>query len=201
MESAPFSLDLTEADKAYMASVARAAIEQGLAGGKLEDTPVPTPESDVQRAPLGAFVTLKKRGQLRGCIGMVQGHGPLYVTVANMAYAAAFRDNRFPPLTAGEYDGLDMEISIMGPISPCPGPERIIIGTHGLILRKGARSGLLLPQVPVEWGWDVPTFLEHLCMKAGLPSGAWSDPEAKLLWFEAMRFDAPPRSSAQRTSP
>jgi AmmeMemoRadiSam system protein A len=124
----------------------------------------------------------------------VQGVKPLVHTLNDMAQAAAFSDPRFAPLTAAEYADADIEISIMGPISPCPGPEEIVIGRHGLILRKNRRSGLLLPQVPVEWGWDVPTFLEQLCRKAGLPPGAWKDREAQLYWFEAVCFDLPEKT-------
>ncbi len=191
-QNAPFTLSLSDADKTRMAAIVRAAIERGLRGEKGQG-PAEGAENALLTAPLGAFVTLKRRGQLRGCIGMVQGMKPLAGTLDDMARAAAFNDPRFPALTAAEYADTDIEISIMGPISPCPGPEHIVIGRHGLILRKGGRSGLLLPQVPVEWNWDVPTFLEQLCRKAGLPAGAWKDPDAQLLWFEAVRFDLPER--------
>ena len=192
MPDAPFALELTDADKAYMGSLVRTAIEQGLQGKKVHDIKIPDPTSQLQSAPLGAFVTLKRKGQLRGCIGTVQGSAPLCATLADMAYASAFRDTRFKPLTPEEYADVDIEISIMGPVTKCPGAESILIGRHGLILRRGARSGLLLPQVPVELGWDVPAFLEHLCLKAGVPPGSWQEPDAELYWFEAVRFDLEP---------
>lgn len=191
MSAPSFTLAITEADKLYMTRLVRSVIEQALDGIALETMRLPAPQGELPQAELGAFVTLKRQGRLRGCIGMVQAAGPLYATLANMALAAAFRDPRFPPLEADEYAGLSLEISIMGPVSPCPGPEGIVIGRHGLILRKDGRSGLLLPQVPVEWNWDVPVFLQQLCVKAGLPAGAWNSPGAELLWFEAEHFDLP----------
>ena len=148
----------------------------------------PEPPAGKLVDPLGAFVTLKIEGRLRGCIGNVLGDGPLFKTVARMAQAAAFEDPRFPPLSRDEFDELELEISILGPVTECPDPERIEIGRHGLILRKGVRSGLLLPQVPVEWNWDRKAFLEHTCAKAGLPGNAWKDPSAQLYWFEAEVF-------------
>jgi hypothetical protein len=105
-----------------------------------------------------------------------------------MAGSAAFRDPRFPPLTEDEFRRVEYEISILSPIEPCPDPERIEVGRHGLIMSRGARSGLLLPQVPVEWHWDRETFLGQTCFKAGLPRDAWKDPDTAIFWFEAEVF-------------
>ena len=120
--------------------------------------------------------------------GLLLPQGPLYETVWNMARAAAFDDPRFPPLTRSELDGLELEISILGPIEPCPDPELVEVGRHGLIMRQGARQGLLLPQVPLEWGWDRRQFLAQTCRKAGLPANAWRDPATQIYWFEAEIF-------------
>lgn len=107
-----------------------------------------------------------------------------------MARAAAFEDPRFPALDAAEWPHCSLHISVLGPLSPCPDPARIVIGRHGLLLRLGMRQGVFLPQVPVEQGWDLGQYLEHLCRKAGLPAGGWRDPQALLFWFESLVFEA-----------
>jgi len=183
---AHFQLSPTEADKTYLKSLVPLSIASGLAG--TDDATPPPPPSELTRRDLGAFVTLKRNGQLRGCIGNIVGQGPLYMTVWSMAQAAAFQDPRFSPLTRGEMAGLEIEISILGPIEPCPDPELVEVGRHGLIMRQGGRQGLLLPQVPVEWGWDRLQFLAQTCRKAGLPSNAWRDPATQIYWFEAVFF-------------
>ncbi len=184
--SQPFALTLTDAEKNCLRDLARLRIEQRLRG---EDADLPPPRFDdggVLRRQLGAFVTLKRGGRLRGCIGNLAGTGPLYLTVAEMAGAAAFGDPRFPPLSAEEFADIEIEISIMGPITRCPDLAAVVIGRHGLIARKGGRQGLLLPQVPVEWGWDRQTFIAQTCRKAGLAPDAWKDPGTEFHWFEAV---------------
>ena len=181
-----FQLSLAETDKAYLKDLVLLSITSRLTG-RGTATP-PPPPSELLERELGAFVTLKRDGQLRGCIGNIIGQGPLYQTVWNMARAAAFDDPRFPPLTQPELAGLEIEISILGPIERCPDPEQIVVGRHGLIMRQGARQGLLLPQVPLEWGWDRQQFLAQTCRKAGLPASAWRDPATEIYWFEADFF-------------
>lgn len=180
-----FVLNPTDADKAYLKSLVPLSIRSALAGD--EQAP-PAPDADLPGRELGAFVTLKRHGQLRGCIGNIVGQGPLYLTVWSMARAAAFEDPRFPPLSAAELADLEVEISVMGPLEPCPDPSLVEVGRHGLIMRQGARQGLLLPQVAVEWGWDREQFLAHTCRKAGLPAQAWRDPSTQIYWFEAVVF-------------
>ena len=183
-----FSLHLTDEEQTFLHDAAREAIRRGLASGvrpELENVP---PENSVLREPFGAFVTLKIDGRLRGCIGNIVGMKPLYRTVADMAFAAAFEDCRFPPLTPEEAARMTVEISVMSPLVRCPNPEAIEIGRHGLLLRKNGRQGVFLPQVPVEWNWDRQTYLDQLCRKAGLPFGAWKAPDAELYWFEAVVF-------------
>lgn len=135
----------------------------------------------------GAFVTLKQRGELRGCIGHLEGVAPLIETVAEMAQAAALRDPRFPPVTTEEIDGLEIEISVMSPLQPVEDVAEIQIGRDGLVVSSGGSRGLLLPQVAVEWGWDIEEFLQHTCMKAGLQVDAWKR-DCVLERFEAEVF-------------
>lgn len=184
-----FRLALSEDEKQYLLDLVRWSILHRLAGkeGDVVEA-APVPPSDTLQLPLGAFVTLKRNGALRGCIGYVMAEEPLYKTITRMAQAAAFEDPRFSPLVAEELEGLDVEISVLGPLTPCEDVQAIEIGRHGLIIRRGMYSGLLLPQVPVEWGWDRETFLAHTCRKAGLPENAWQQPDTQIIWFEAEVF-------------
>ncbi|MDL2313344.1 AmmeMemoRadiSam system protein A [Desulfovibrio sp. OttesenSCG-928-C14] len=186
--SGEFGFGLTVEEGAYLLDLARLSVGRRFKG-EYSEASLPEPVSDKLRAPLGAFVTLKKRGSLRGCIGRLVDEAPLYLTVSRMALAAAFQDPRFPPLEAGEFGELDWEVSVMGPITACREPEQVVIGRHGLIMKQGARQGLLLPQVPVEWGWGREEFLDQTCRKASLPAGlwrkAWKEDGVELYWFEA----------------
>jgi len=181
-----FHLSLTPDEQQYLKDLVRLAITSQLTG-RGPATP-PEPATELLKNELGAFVTLKLGGHLRGCIGNLVGQGPLFQTVWNMAQAAAFQDPRFNPLSVAEMDGLSIEISIMGPLEPCPDPQLVEIGRHGLIMRRGGSQGLLLPQVPVEWGWDREQFLAQTCRKAGLPANAWREPGTEIYWFEAVVF-------------
>ena len=182
-----FHFELTDEEKGYLKKLVAASITSRLNPGVGPDAP-DKPPTDTLREHLGAFVTLKIGGHLRGCIGNVQGQGELYRTVWDMARSAAFSDPRFPPVSADEYPALDVEISILSPLTVCTDPEKIEVGRHGLVVVTPSRSGLLLPQVPVEWGWDRMIFLRQTCRKAGLPDSAWQDPGTTLLWFEAVVF-------------
>ncbi len=130
------------------------------------------PPSPHLAEPRGTFTTLHLRGDLRGCVGYVLPTFPVYRAVAETARAAAFDDNRFPPVTKEEASQLEIELSILSPATPVS-VEKIEIGRHGLLISGHGRRGLLLPQVPVERGWDRITFLEQTCRKAGLPADAW----------------------------
>jgi AmmeMemoRadiSam system protein A len=138
-------------------------------------------------APRGAFVTLHKQGMLRGCIGRMKADIPLIEVVRDMAIAAAFEDPRFPPLDIREFDSIDIEISVLSPFEPCK-PEEVIPGEHGVYIIKGYRSGVFLPQVAPEQGWDRQQLLENLCRKAGLEQGAYLSAESKLFSFAACVF-------------
>jgi AmmeMemoRadiSam system protein A len=137
----------------------------------------------------GAFVTLHRRvnGDLRGCVGMMRSDRSLLETVARMAVSAATEDGRFDPVTADELPGLQIEISALGPLRPIR-PEEVEVGRHGLWISHAGRRGVLLPQVPVEQGWDRETFLDRTCWKAGLPEGTWHQPGVELLGFTATVF-------------
>lgn len=136
--------------------------------------------------PLGAFVTLTSGGQLRGCIGFPEPVCPLYEAIIQGGISAALRDPRFPPVTLHELGDLRIEISVLSPLIPAT-PEQVEIGMHGLVIEQGAARGLLLPQVPVEWGWNREEFLAHTCRKAGLPTNAWRS-GARLYTFTAEVF-------------
>lgn len=139
-------------------------------------------------APWGAFVTLRNGGQLRGCRGLLDGEGSLAATVAKVARQSALEDPRFPPVCADELDDLELEISLLRDRRPVTDPAEIVLGRDGLLLSQGWRRGFLLPQVAVDNGYDVPTFLDKLCMKAGLPAGAWRWSDAHLEAFEVEHF-------------
>lgn len=136
----------------------------------------------------GVFVTLTKRGELRGCIGYVEGREAIWKAVIENTQNSAFEDPRFPPVKMKEIDDISIEISVMTPLRPIKSIDEIQVGKHGLVIRKGWHSGLLLPQVAVEWRWDREEFLRHICLKAGLPEDAWRDPDAQLLVFSAQVF-------------
>lgn len=131
-----------------------------------------TPPSAHLAEPRGAFTTLYYRGGLRGCVGYLLPVTPLYRTVAESARGAAFDDSRFSPVNRDEASELQISLSILSPPQPIQ-PEEIEIGRHGLLVSLGHCRGLLLPQVPVEQGWDRIVFLEQTCKKAGLPPHAW----------------------------
>ena len=144
--------------------------------------------SENLKTPTGAFVTLHKHKELRGCIGYVSGFKPAQQAIADLAVSAAFNDPRFPPLTGDEFPEIDLEISILTPLETVNDISEIKIGRDGLLIKQGRRQGLLLPQVATEYGWDVPTFLEQTCHKAGLSAKAWQEPETEIEKFSAIIF-------------
>ena len=174
--------ELTPEERRTLLAAARESIAAHL-GGRRARLPLPT---GALARKQGAFVTLHRRGdgELRGCVGLMRSDGTLLETVARMAVAAATEDGRFDPVTEHELDGLRIEISALSPLEPIR-PEDVVVGRHGLLIGCGGRRGVLLPQVPVEHGWDRETFLAHTCRKAGLPEDAWRRPEVELLGFTA----------------
>jgi AmmeMemoRadiSam system protein A len=176
-------------ERALLLGLAHRAIETALQGKKVETTP-PTPHL---AEPRGAFTTLHLEGQLRGCVGYVAPVYPLYRTIVETAVAAAFHDTRFSPVKTEEAAHLRVEISVLSPLFPIR-PEEVEIGKHGLVISAESRRGLLLPQVPVEHGWDRLTFLAQTCCKAGLPPDAWTR-GATLEAFVAEVFGEPATAS------
>ena len=137
--------------------------------------------------PCGAFVSIHRGRDLRGCLGRLDGDWPIARVVAHLGRAVADSDPRFAPVSVDELEMLSIEISALTPEREVHALDAIHIGRHGLIVERGHRRGLLLPQVAREHGWDVETFLEHTCMKAALPPGAWKS-DARILIFEAEVF-------------
>lgn len=175
---------LDPAARTELLGIARRAIEGTVRGGRAPEAQTVNPALQV---PQGAFVTITIGGQLRGCIGTFREDTPLFRTVSQMAIAAAREDPRFPPLTASELPRIHLEISALTPMRPVGDVKEIEVGRHGLCISKGFNSGVLLPQVATEYGWDRTIFLEQTCRKAGLPKDAWKD-GAKILCFEAEVF-------------
>ena len=172
-------------DKQTLRQIALQAIRSKCMKQPMPDIPV---SSATLKEPRGAFVSLHTRGDLRGCIGMIEGFGPLSQTVKEMAVQAAFADPRFCPLNPDELADLDLEISVLTPLERIKDPSQIEIGKHGLLIRKKSRSGLLLPQVATEHGWDRHQFLEWTCRKASLPPKAWRDADTEIYVFSADIF-------------
>jgi AmmeMemoRadiSam system protein A len=176
---------LNKEERKFLLQLVRDTIHARLKGKNL---PVYKPQSDVLQELRGAFVTLHARGALRGCIGYVEAIKPLCQTVQEMAVAAAFQDPRFPALRENEYDNIEIEISVMSPLRRVRNVDEIEVGKHGIVIRRGFHSGLLLPQVATEQGWDRDTFLEHTCYKAGLPGDAWRKKDTEIQIFSAEVF-------------
>lgn len=177
--------EYSQQERTLLLQFAHDAIDSALIEKSISTEP-PTPHL---AEPRGAFTTLHIEGKLRGCVGYVVPLYPLYRTIAETAMAAAFQDDRFPPVTSAEAPLLRVEISILSPLKPIT-PEEIVIGKHGLVVNRGSYRGLLLPQVPLEWGWDRETFISQTCRKAGLPTDAWKK-GATLEAFTAEIFSEP----------
>jgi len=175
---------LTPDEKSELLDLARAAVEAWVRNGSVVES---APRSPSLLEKRGAFVTLTIRGALRGCVGYIAPVLPLHRAVVQAAIYAAVEDRRFEPVSAEELGRLDYEISALSPPEDISDPSRIRVGTHGLIIEKDGRKGVLLPQVAVENGWDRGRFLEEICRKAGLPPNAWKK-GAKLQTFEAVVF-------------
>jgi len=179
-------------EQRFLLALARESIVSRLENRKPE-YPKNLDENPKLKQPCGAFVTLHLcdpcgKRSLRGCIGRMTAAAPLEETVRLMANEAAFGDPRFPALKKEELPRCHIEISVLSPMSPCPDPRQIKVGVHGLYLIKNGRSGVFLPQVPVEQGWDLDKYLEYICIKAGLPQGSYNAPDAELYTFTAMVF-------------
>nr|HID59222.1 AmmeMemoRadiSam system protein A [Desulfobacterales bacterium] len=176
--------ELTLSEKKVLLEVARKAIAARLTWKKFT---VPDNPQGGLLSQRGAFVTLHKKGALRGCIGVFTSDKPLYRTVQEMALAAAFEDPRFAPLTREELDEIDIEISVLSPLKRIDDLKSIEVGKHGLYIVKGLNRGVLLPQVASEHNWDRETFLTQTCYKAGLPGDCWKG-DCEVYTFTAQIF-------------
>ncbi len=184
-EKVGVDLGLSEEEKKTLHEIARTVIWNKASGKRVPEFKVKSRRLKELR---GAFVTIHKRGDLRGCIGYIRGNKPLYKSVEEMAEAAAFDDPRFPPVTEKELKDLDIEISVLTPLRQIDDINEIEVGKHGIFIERGFYSGLLLPQVATEYGWDRENFLEQTCLKAGLPRHAWKDKETTIYIFSADIF-------------
>jgi AmmeMemoRadiSam system protein B/AmmeMemoRadiSam system protein A len=183
-KSVPKEFHLSEQEKKELLQLAYATVNLYIQENKV---PVYKTQSENLLQNCGAFVTLKKHGQLRGCIGFIEPVLPLHQAVMQASIYAACRDSRFLPVTRDELDNLTVEISVLTPLKKIVNPNRVTIGQHGLVIAKNGKRGLLLPQVAVEHNWTRETFLERTCLKAGLPKNAWRS-GAEIFVFEAIVF-------------
>jgi AmmeMemoRadiSam system protein A len=176
--------DLSSAQEEELLGVARSTLESYLEEGTIPalniDDPALTRRS-------GAFITLKQEGQLRGCIGRTRADLPILEAVCSLSVQAATEDPRFPALASTELDNVTVEVSLLSPLRRLGDVGQVEVGRHGLMIFKDGRQGLLLPQVPVEQGWDRETYLQNLCLKAGLREGCWQN-GAALYAFTAVVF-------------
>jgi AmmeMemoRadiSam system protein A len=187
---------LAEREKQLLLQIARSALALGVANKPpLRDVP-----SEVfLQQPAGAFVTLHRRGRLRGCVGQLPGRDSLAAVVAHCACAAALDDSRFEPVTSAELSEIDIEVSVLSPPEDAK-LEAIEPGKHGLLVSRGMQRGVLLPQVASQFKWGAQRFLEETCVKAGLDRDAWKDPGTRVQAFTAevfseAGFPAPPQNA------
>lgn len=179
---------LNKEEKKRLLEIARRSIDEYVTKGSVPSFTVT--EKNLQ-GKQGAFVTINKKGQLRGCIGSFVSEKSLHQTVQDMAIAAATQDPRFPTLSRKELKDIELEISVLSPlweIKDTNEINEIEVGEHGIYITKGLYRGVLLPQVATEQGWDRETFLEHTCLKAGLPAEAWKEGDLKIEIFSAQVF-------------
>jgi len=186
---------LSEEEKKILLETARETIARRLGAGRSgaghpESSEKPRQgQTPALKEHCGAFVTLHKGGELRGCIGYLTASKPLIETVADAAKSSAFQDTRFSPLTKEELEHVEIEISVLSPLKRIEKIEEIQVGRHGIIIRKGFRSGLLLPQVATENNWNRETFLTNTCYKAGLSGDCWKESDTVIEIFSALVFN------------
>ena len=175
-------LSLSEKELALLLRTAREAVQAKLENRGAQFLPC----TDALQKKYGVFVTFRKNGDLRGCIGTMRGEGALYEAVKKMALSSAFHDPRFPGITRDELDQVSIEISILSPLERIQDVKTITVGKHGIYIVKGSYTGVLLPQVATEQGWNREQFLTNSCRKAGLHSNAWRDSDIAIYVFSAL---------------
>jgi AmmeMemoRadiSam system protein B/AmmeMemoRadiSam system protein A len=181
----PVEFSLSDSARRELLEVARRSVDAAV---KHTAYAPATPSDQTLLQERGVFVTLTKKGELRGCIGYVMPIKPLYQAVAEVAVAAALQDPRFPPVTTKELDQLGYEISVLSPFRRVLDIKQIEVGRDGLLMRRGSNEGILLPQVPVDEHWDRNTFLEQAGVKAGLSPKAWQGEDTDIFTFSALVF-------------
>lgn len=179
------NLELNEEQRNLLLKIARETIANTVTGASPAIYNIDDP---VLNTECGAFVTIHFRGNLRGCIGNITAVTPLWKTVAGMAEEACTRDPRFPPVAPGELNNIDIEISALSPLEKIEDIEKIEVGKHGILIRKGFYQGLLLPQVATENNFDRISFLEHTCLKAGMARNCYTDSDCEIFIFSAVVF-------------
>ena len=178
---------LTEQQKNKLLKLARDSISEYLTNKKTLAVKETDPALNMK---MGAFVTLREQGELRGCIGNIIGSLPLFETIRDMALASATEDPRFHPLKIEELKDIKIEISVMSKLRKITNPDEIIIGKHGVLVRDNFRSGIYLPQVAVEAGWSKEEFMNSLCgSKAGMNEDAWKKGKCEIQIFTAEVFE------------
>lgn len=185
--------NLNEQDRKELISIARNTLESYLSTGKV---PKVNPARPALSERAGAFVSLHEGDELRGCIGQIEPDRELYKIVQSCALSAALDDPRFSPVTAEQLPSLNIEISVLTPMTRVASVEEIEVGKHGLYITLGAWRGLLLPQVATQYGWTREGFLSQTCRKAGLNENAWRDRPVAIHRFEAQVFSEPRTLSA-----
>jgi AmmeMemoRadiSam system protein A len=178
------SCSLNENQQKFLLRLARQTIEQYIKSGKTPEVKI---EEEYLKEKRGAFVTLKVNDELRGCIGYPLPYKPLYETIIDVAISAATQDYRFQPLTFEELKKTKIEISVLSLPQLVKDIKEIEVGRHGIIISKGPNKGLLLPQVPLEYDWDLETYIRHGCLKAGLDEDEWKK-GVQIEVFEAQVF-------------
>lgn len=182
-------VELTESQGRWAVSFARRVVKSVVTTG--DPPPKPTDVDPVFEIDRGAFVTLRTNGQLRGCIGRPTPEQSAIEAIRGAAVDAATNDPRFPPVSKSELSKITVEVSILTPPEEMTSvePDAVTVGRDGLIVQRKDRSGLLLPQVPVDQSWDAETFLRQTCKKAGLQGDCWRQPETTVLRFRAQVFE------------
>jgi AmmeMemoRadiSam system protein A len=179
-------MSISPQDRRTIKALAQAAVEAAVTDAAAPVAPL----EGVLLEPRGCFVTLTRRGRLRGCIGTFQPSGPLGLTLVEMA-GEATRDTRFvyDPVTPRELPELTVEVSVLSPLEPTSDPQGLTVGKHGIYIVSGRRSGCFLPEVATDQGWDAATFLSECCRgKAGLPADAWRQPGTRVFLFTSEKI-------------
>lgn len=183
----PEEKTVNEKEEKILLELSRKTLETYILKGEKEAFPG-EPSENLKKIS-GMFVTLHKNGHLRGCIGYITGKEPLYRAAVDLTVASAVHDSRFRPVSKEELADIDIEISVMSPLRRITNADEIIMGVHGVVVKKGFHQGVFLPQVATETGWDKETFLRELCsQKAGLEPDAWKKPDTELYIFSAQIF-------------